>query len=238
MFLGAEEAGFVDLLAPLLVDPLHFLGETFVEAEGFDALGGELGGFAQGAFDGDLPVAEVAVVEDLGFKTFFRFLAGVGEVEVGAGDLRDVGGGEGAVFLAEVFAKLFVEVGGVDELDFAATGFGFVVAEDPDVGGDVGVVEDVVGQLDDGFEEVVLDEVLADVAGAAASIAGEESGAVVDGGDAAAGGCVLEALHLADHLHEEEELVVIDGGGGGDGLDVAGGVGELDFEAGVDDFRF
>ena len=85
-----------------------------------------------------------------------------------------MGIGEGAVFRSEVFAELFVELGGIDELDLALAVLGLLVGEHPDVGGDAGVVEDVVRELDDGFQQVVLDEVLADVTGTAAGIPGEE----------------------------------------------------------------
>jgi hypothetical protein len=105
-----EEVLLIDRVAPLGKDPLHFSGEGLVEAQRGDALGGELGGLSQRAFDGDLPVAEFLVVEDLGFEAVDRLFAGV--------------------------------------------------------------VEDVVRKLDDGFQQVVLDEVLADVAGTAAGIPG------------------------------------------------------------------
>ena len=77
-------------------------------------------------------------------------------------------------------AAFFVEAGGVDELHLAAPGRGFAFAEQPDVGGDAGVVKDVVGQGYDGIEVVVFQDVAADLGGAAARVAGEEGGAVLD----------------------------------------------------------
>ena len=73
-----------------------------------------------------------------------------------------------------------VKVAGVDELHLALALLGFLVGQNPDVGGDAGVVEQVVRQLDDGFEQVVLDEVAADVALATASIPGEQGRAIMD----------------------------------------------------------
>ncbi len=152
-------------------------------------------------------------------------------------DLVDVGGSEGAVLFAEVLAQLFVELGGVDELDLALALRGLVIGQHPDVGGDAGVVEDVVRKLDDGLQVVVLDEVAADVAGTAAGIAGEEGGAVVNGGDAAAERAVREALHFAHHLHEEEELAIIHGGGGGHGLPLVLHVLQAHLEAAINNDR-
>ena len=230
-----EEVLLVNVLAPLGKDPLHFGGEGFVEAQRGDALGGELGGLPQRALDGDFPVTEFLVVEDLGFQAIDGLLAGIEQVEVGAGDLGEVVSGEGTVFRTEVLTELFEKLGGIDELDLALAALGFPIGEQPDVGGDAGVVEDVVRKLDDGFEQVVLDEVLADVAGPTAGISGEEGGTIVDGGDARACRGILEGLHLAHHFHEEEELAVVDGGRGAHQLDLAGCIGQFHLEAGIDD---
>ena len=124
-----EEVLFVHVLTPLGKDPLHFSGEGFVEAQRGDALGSELGGLPQRAFDGDFPEAKFLVIEDLRFEAIDRLLAGVQQVEVGAGDLGDVVAGEGAVFGPEVFAELFVKLGGVDELDLALAVGCFLVGE-------------------------------------------------------------------------------------------------------------
>ena len=72
---------------------------------------------------------------------------------------------------------------GVDELHLAAPGGGFAVVDEPDVGGDAGVVEQVVGHGHDGVEPVVFEDVLADVARAAARVAVEQRRAVEDDGE-------------------------------------------------------
>ncbi len=54
------------------------------------------------------------------------------------------------------------------------------VGEDPEVGGDAGVVEELVGQRDDGLEPVVLDDPPADLGLARAGRAGEQRRAVED----------------------------------------------------------
>ena len=60
------------------------------------------------------------------------------------------------------------------------------VGEDPDVGGDAGVVEELLGQGDDGLQPVVLDDPAGGFALAAAGVAGEERRTVEDDGEAAA----------------------------------------------------
>ncbi len=117
--------------------------------------------------------------------------------------------------------------GGVDELDLASAVGGLAIGQHPNVGGDAGVVEHVERQRDDGFEPVVLDDPAADVAFALAGVAGEEGGAVVDLGDAAAEGRVV--LHLREHVGEEEQLAIA--GAGEEG--VLGVAGVLDDEARV-----
>ena len=82
------------------------------------------------------------------------------------------------------------------------------VGEHPDVGGDAGVVEELIGQGHDGFQPVVFDDPLADVAFAAARIAGEQWRAVEDNADAAA--AVLGAAHFGNHVLEKEEGAVVD----------------------------
>ena len=88
--------------------------------------------------------------------------------------------------VAEALPHLDVELARVDELHLAAARLFLAVGQHPDVGGDAGVVEELVGQRDDGLQPVVLDDPLADVALAAARVAGEQRRAVEDDGDAAA----------------------------------------------------
>lgn len=52
-----------------------------------------------------------------------------------------------------------VVAGGVDEEDVAV---GLALVEEEDGGGDAGAEEEIGGKADDGFEEVFLDELLAD----------------------------------------------------------------------------
>jgi hypothetical protein len=72
------------------------------------------------------------------------------------------------------------------------------VGDDPEVGGDAGVVEELVGQGDDGFEPVVLDDPAADLGLAGAGRAGEQRRAVEHDGQAGAalldGGFILEIM--------------------------------------------
>ena len=78
-----------------------------------------------------------------------------------------------AVLVAQVLAQLAVEQVGVDQLDTPFSGFRLGVGQQPDIGGDTGVVEQVVRQLDDGIQHVVFDDVAADVGFAATRVAGK-----------------------------------------------------------------
>ena len=108
------------------------------------------------------------------------------EGQEGVADTDDVFLRQFAVLLAEVLAQWLEPLSGVDELDFPAPTPGFPVAEDPDVGGNAGVVEHVQRQSDDGFQPIVLNDPATDVALALPGVPGEERAAVVDLGDAAA----------------------------------------------------
>ena len=73
--------------------------------------------------------------------------------------------------VSERLAHLLKELDAVDELHLALACFGLAVGDDPEVGRDPGVVEELVGQSDDGLEPVVLDDPLADLALARARVA-------------------------------------------------------------------
>ena len=104
------------------------------------------------------------------------------------------------------------KVGAVDELHPAPALFALPVGDNPNVGGDAGIVEELVGQADDGLQHVVLDDPAADVALAAARIAGEERRAIEDDADARAFAAAIRrrGLHLRDHVEQEEQRAVID----------------------------
>ena len=90
----------------------------------------------------------------------------------------------------------------VYQLHFALAVRRLAVAQDPDVGGDAGVVEHVERQGDDRLQPVVLDDPAADVALALPGVACEERAAVVDLGDAASpiGVCSLGVFILLSML--------------------------------------
>jgi hypothetical protein len=166
-----------------------------------DALGGGLEVEAQGALHGDLAEAEVLVVEDLRALAFLE-----GAVEVHDG--RAVRIADLVALVAQGLAHLLVEVHGVDELDLALALRRLAVGDDPHVGEDAGVEEELVGQGDDGLQPVVLQDPAADLALPGAGVAGEQGRAVEDDGDAAAPRA--DRLHLADHVLQEQEGAVVD----------------------------
>ena len=115
-----------------------------------------------GALDGDGAVAEVLVPEDPadGHAVLGDFL----KASEDPGDLVDVLILKFLALAPEAFPHFLPVAAGVDELDFALSVLGLAVADDPDVGADARVVEHVGGQGDDGLDEVILQQVPADLA--------------------------------------------------------------------------
>src|SRR3972149_2979180 len=135
----------------------------------------------QWPLDGDARIAEVGVVEDL------RGLA-VALPAVEPHDLGDLTSSDVPTLVAEAALALFAatrrpHLARVEELALALAPLLLAVGDDPDVGADAGVVEHLLRQGDDGFEPVVLDDPLADVALARARAAGEERRAAEDDGE-------------------------------------------------------
>ena len=94
----------------------------------------------------------------------------------------------------------------VDQLHLALARGGLVVAEYPHIGGDASVVEHVGGQRDDGFNQVVLQQVAANLRLARTRAAGKQRRAVEDDADARA--TVARVTHLADQVQEEQQRTV------------------------------
>src|SRR5690606_3852320 len=89
----------------------------------------------------------------------------------------------------------------------------FLVGEDPDIGGDTGVVEHVGREGDDCFEQVALEYVAPNLALATPGTAGEEGGAVEDDADTPAVAVRVVRIvvaHFADQVHQKEERPVAD----------------------------
>ena len=135
----------VDPIAQMRVDRRHRVAKFFIVAQSGDIVVAEFHPQTLGAFDGDFVVAEILVVEDFGGDGVVVALLPECEVAVNFHDMRDILGAKFTVFVAEIFAEFAVGARSVDELHFAAAVRGFGVGEDPDVGGDTGVVEEVVG---------------------------------------------------------------------------------------------
>lgn len=85
------------------------------------------------------------------------------EVAEGAGDGFGVRVAELTALGAKGFAHGLPEVDAVDELDAARAVGGLFVGEHPDVGGDARVVEHIGRERDNGFEQVGLQDVSADL---------------------------------------------------------------------------
>ena len=91
----------------------------------------------------------------------------VGEVAMDSGQVVDLELGEFVALVTEAAAHLLEHLPSVDELHFACTVRFFAVGQHPDIGGDAGVVEHLVGQGHNRLQPVVLDDPPADFAFAA-----------------------------------------------------------------------
>ena len=83
-------------------------------------------------------------------------------------------GGILAPFVTEAAAHRRPERGGVDQLYLAPALRRLAVGQQPHVGGDAGVVEELLRQRHQYFEHIVLQDVAADFALAAAGVAAEQ----------------------------------------------------------------
>ena len=111
-------------------------------------------------------------------------------------------------FVAQALAHGHPKVGGVDQLHLTLPFCRFAIAQHPDVGGDAGVVEELLRQGNERVEQVVLQHETPDLALAAAGVAGEEGRPVHDDGHAAAAG--VGRLHVGDHVQQKEQLAIAD----------------------------
>ena len=87
---------------------------------------------------------------------------------------------------------------------------GLAIRQEPNIGCDAGVVEELFRQGNQSLQQVVLENVPADLALAAAGVAREKRRAVHDDGDARA--ALLRVFDMCEHVKQEEELAVTDAG--------------------------
>ena len=123
-------------------------------------------------------------------------------------DPLPVGIRHAVALVAERFWLFLELLAGVDEHHPPAVAGGLLVPQQPDVGEDARVVEELVGQHDDRVEPVVLQDPAADFALARAAVAVGKRRAVEDDGDAAA--ALLRGLHLGEHGLQEQQRPVVD----------------------------
>ena len=167
------------------------------------------------ALDGDLAEAEVRGREDPADDDLLVLAvlgdgARVAVLEVGE-DLQDIPRAverDLAPLVAQALAHRRPERRGVDELNLAAARRRLAVGHNPHVGGDAGVVEELLGERDERFEQIVFQNEAADLALAAPRVAREERRAVHDDRDARA--AFLRVLRVREHVQQEEELAVAD----------------------------
>lgn len=144
----------------------------------------------QGAFHRDLVVAQGHAVQHPALADEFRpglqhpLIGLVPILPVGPDDQLPAGLGDVHPFVADGLPAGLIALAGINELDPPDMLRGLVLGDEPDVGGDAGVVETVVGKLHDGVQPVVFDQIPANLRLAGTGVPGEQGGAVLDDGHA------------------------------------------------------
>ena len=137
----------------------------------------------QRALHRDFRVAEGLGVKDFALAVDFVLFAvyrAVLERAIGLNDQATAQVGDVVALGADRLAPGLIAVAGVDQLHLAGAVGGLVLAQHPDIGGYASVHKLVGGQLHDGVQPVVFQDVAADLAGAAARVAGEQRRTVLD----------------------------------------------------------
>ena len=135
----------IECITKLLVCPHHRLFECFVITQRLDVLLGKLCFEPFGSFDGNLVVPKRLIVKHLAGDTVVTRSCYFSHLAIDIHDLCDMLWSQLAVFIAQIFTQLRIQTIGIYQLYFSFTVRGFVVAEYPDVGGNAGVVEEIVG---------------------------------------------------------------------------------------------
>ena len=112
------------------------------------------------------------------------------------------GGGNLHTLVAERLAQLLKTLAGINKLYFADTLLGLAFGNDPDIGGNTGVIEQVVRQLDNGLQPVVLQQIATDLTLAASGIPLKQRRTVLDDGHTAV------FLQLGHSIEHEQHLSV------------------------------
>ena len=159
--------------------------------------------YAQWAFYGHFVIAKLLVGENFALLRFF-------EVCEQLDDSLSVVFGSFTVLLAEVLAQRSADFCGINQLHQSLAPFFLSVGDNPDVRTYARVVEVLFGHGNDGFKQVVLNDILAQIACPAASIASEKRRAVMHLHDTSAKRCVV--LHSADVIGKKHHLAVADVG--------------------------
>ena len=132
-------------------------------------------------------------------------------VPIAGFDPLAVGVGDAVALVAECLGLLVELLARVDQHHPPTVTLRLLVAQQPDVGVDAGVVEELVGQHHDGVEPVVLEYPAADLALALPAVAVGQRRAVEDDRDPAAtlAAARIHRLHLGQHGLQEQQRAVV-----------------------------
>ena len=147
--------------------------------------------FDQRSFYNHLGVAEELVRIDFGVLAFL-------EVRVDFYQPLYVRLGDENALVAEISFHRIEEARAVNQLYLAPASLQLAICQDPDIGGDIGVEEEFVGQGDDALQPVVFNYPFSDVTLAAAGITSKHGRSVEDDSHPA-----TTALHLGEHVLEK-----------------------------------
>ena len=84
----------------------------------------------------------------------------------------------------------------------------FSIGKKPNIGGDACVVEELLRERNQGFQQIVFKNITTYLALTAARVPGEKGRAIHDNGDARA--ALLRLFGAGEHVQQEKELTVAD----------------------------
>ena len=114
--------------------------------------------------------------------------------------------------VTQALSSLFKALASVDELHLSLAFLAFLFGDEPDIGGDRGVVEEVIRELDDGFQPVIFKQIATDFTFSATCVTLEEATAILDDGHSSILVILLLAIFQLSYTIEKEKHLTVTNG--------------------------
>src|SRR5699024_2644664 len=198
------------------------VGKGSLFTQPFDELRRSFKNHAQGTFHCHLKKTKLTVLKNTGYHAGFNDVGdryfgsfAVLIITVKTGQIANLIFSNFVALVIETFLHTPAKVRAINQLHLAAPLRSLAVGNQPDIGEDAGVVEELIGQRDDGIEPVVLDNPAANIRWTGTSITRKQRRTVKDNGDFGANGILIPffvGVHLGDHVLQKQQGAIVDGG--------------------------